>query len=70
MRKEEGMEGQEGEEIQGEKMKERQREVGLGRVLTEPSEQLSDSVSSKRIKSLMKTETALRMKDMKRCIWI
>lgn len=47
-----------------------QREVGLGRVLTEPSEQLSDSVSSKRIKSLMKTETALRMKDTKRCMWM
>lgn len=47
-----------------------QREVGLGRVLTEPSEQLSDSVSLKRIKSLMKTETALRMKDTKRCMWM
>ena len=43
---------------------------GPGRVLTEPLEQWSDSSLSKRAKSLMKTAVALRMKDMKRCMWM
>lgn len=44
--------------------------VGLGRILTEASVQLSDSLPLKRMESLMKTEAALRMKDMKRCMWM
>jgi hypothetical protein len=39
-------------------------------LLTEPSAQWSDSPLWKRVKSLMKTADALRMKDMKRCMWI
>lgn len=38
-------------------------------VLTEPS-QWSDTPLSKRAKSLMKTDMALRMKEMKRCMWM
>ena len=41
-----------------------------GWVLTEPLEQWSVSPLLKRAKSLMKTAAALRMKDMKRCIWM
>lgn len=48
-------------------MKERQ---GGGQVLTQESEQSSDGLLLKRIRSLMKTEAALRMKDVKRCMWM
>lgn len=48
-------------------MKERQ---GGSQVLTEASAQYSDSLLLKRIRSLMKTEAALRMKDMNRCMWM
>lgn len=44
--------------------------MGLGRVLTEALEQVSDSLSLKRMESLMRTEAALRMKDTKRCMWM
>lgn len=39
-------------------------------VLTEASEQWSISPLLKRAMSLMKTAVALRMKDMKRCMWM
>lgn len=41
-----------------------------GRVLTEPLEQWSVSPLLKRAKSLVKTAAALRMKDMKRFMWM
>lgn len=61
----------EGEERGGEGEGESQvRTPGEG--LTEPVEQESDSSLSlrKRAMSLMKTAVPLKMKDMKRCMWM
>lgn len=46
-------------------------ETGKLEVLTgDLTSQWSDSLLSKRVKSLMKTAIALRMKEMKRCMWM
>lgn len=46
-------------------------ETGRLEVLTSDlTSQWSDSLLSKRVKSLMKTAMALRMKEMKRCMWM
>lgn len=65
-------EGGEGEEEREEKEEEQRDEedVWIGWVLTEASEQWSISPLLKRVMSLMKTAVALRMKDMKRCMWM
>lgn len=60
-------------EEQAEEQKHRRmwsRGRGFIRVLTEPWEQWSVSPLLKRAMSLMKTAVALRMKDIKRCIWM
>lgn len=71
LRREEGQGGgREGEEEEeGEEQKDNEEVWGRW-VLTEASEQWSVSPLLKRAMSLMKTAVALRMKDMKRCMWM
>lgn len=58
------------EEEKDEEQKNKEEVCGVRWVLTEASEQWSISPLLKRAMSLMKTAVALRMKDMKRCMWM